>query len=218
MTIDEKDKTEVGFNIGSVKDTKNYIRQIINQYGTDTVISKKHFDFMLNVLKKHPSAIEKIGCGVKNMWFENTIYGNKCFWLERVDGTKTDFSFLQCFTNLNPKADFLKACRKAIEPFIIDFRDGVFGNEETVFCPILNISITKHESHVDHYGISFIKIVRMFVELENVDFKKIKFIHEIGVTFNDLNLKNKWIDFHNSHAQLRVISAIANQKLPKDKW
>jgi len=202
------------------KQTKDYIREnIVNKYEEYQNLSKEDLDFMMDVLFTHEHAKEKIGCGVARMWLEKTEYGNKCFWLERADKTKTDFSFLKCFSKSSPKADFLKACRKAVEYIVIDFRDAIFGIDETIICPILNIPITKHQSHVDHdQPYPFIVIARMFTAVENIDLFNIKYINGIGVEFADKDLQRRWVDYHNQYAKLRVISAEANQKIKKEKW
>jgi hypothetical protein len=131
--------------------TKNYIREnIIKKYKPWVELSKEDLYFMLEVLQDHENADEKIGLGVKGMWLEESSYGQKHFMLERIDGTREDFSFLKCFTKSSPKSNYLKACRKAVENIIISFRNIVFGENETIICPIMNIPITKHQSHVDH--------------------------------------------------------------------
>jgi hypothetical protein len=174
---------------------------------------------MCEVLADHENADEKIGAGVKRIWLEESYYGQKHFMLERIDGTREDFSFLKCFSRSSPKANFLKACRRAVESIIIAFRNSIFGNKETIVCPVLNTHITKNESHVDHdLPYPFITIARMFCEENDIDLCEIKYIHQIGVEFYDKDLEKQWIEYHNKYAKLRVISAIANQKIKKEKW
>ena len=200
--------------------TKDYIREMIKRYDEFGPLSAEDFAFMLKVLEGHEYAKEKIGCGVKKMWLENTIYNNKGFWLERTDGSRIDFSFIKCFVkSTSKKADFLKACRKAVEPIVIRFRDSVFQENKTIQCPILDIPITKHESHVDHdQPFAFIKIARMFVIINNIDLDKVQYNHGIGVEFADNQLEYSWLQYHTKMANLRVISAKANQQIPKEKW
>jgi len=197
--------------------TKNFIKQIIGNYVDGEDLLPEDFKFMLGVLANHENAEDKIGCGVKRMWVATTIYNNRGFWLERNDGTKTDFSFLRCFTNSSPRTDYLKACRKAVESDIIEFRDRAFGSSSVITCPILNIPVTKHESHVDHHILPFIKIAKAFFEME----KDIKFIHgdgKIGVEFADKEMEKRGVEFNNQRAQLRIISARANLQIKKQKW
>jgi hypothetical protein len=52
--------------------------------------------FLLELLKKHPRAAEKVGAGVKHFTVENAKGGTRCFYLTRVDGLRSDFSFMKC--------------------------------------------------------------------------------------------------------------------------
>ena len=64
----------------------------------------------LVLLKKHPKAKEKIGCGVQEIFMRREftdVYDKRgnhqgvleicSFFLRRIDGTETDFSYLKCF-------------------------------------------------------------------------------------------------------------------------
>ena len=52
--------------------------------------------FLLELLKKHPRAVEKIGAGVKHFTVENAKGGTRCFYVIRADGSRSDFSFMKC--------------------------------------------------------------------------------------------------------------------------
>lgn len=193
------------------------IREILYKYKIQENLSKKDFDFMLEILSHHPDAKNKIGVGIKRMWIENVEYGNRTFWFERIDGSKTDFSFYKCLTKPNNHADFLKACRYAVAETIISFRDLKFGDNKTLICPILGVSFKKNRSHVDHI-IPFISIAKEFYETIKKDIEYLRGDGFIGVCFADKELEKKWIKFHNERAILRVISEKANLQLSKAKW
>jgi len=187
---------------------KDYIKNnILNVYEDGKDLSNDDFLIMIDVLKEHPSYEDKARGGVIRMWVETTMYGNKCFHLERQDGTKTDFSYLKCFNPSSHRTDYLKACRKAVEPIIIDFKNKAYGK-------------LGKEVHVDHdLPYPFIKIARMFANIHSLDDIKIKRgDNKLGVEFEDKELEKEWIVFHNKYAKLRIISAEANLKLKKYKW
>ena len=181
------------------------------KYKDHEFILKEDFDFMLNVLKQHENYDDKIGMG-------STDYKNRCFWLERMDGTKTDFSFIKCLSSANEHSDYLKACRKAVEYVVINFRDITFANNAIIYCPVLGVQITKNESHVDHYYVPFIKIAKDFFETLNQPPVILHGDGKIGVEFADKRLERNWIDYHNKYAKLRVISEKANLSLKKLNW
>src|SRR5438132_1107626 len=66
--------------------------------------------FLFDVLLRHPKANEKVGIGVRRFFRSGSG-----FWLERTDGTKTDFSFLKCLGSRTHRAEVLSAMRAAIE-------------------------------------------------------------------------------------------------------
>ena len=194
--------------------------EILPKYKNFQNISPEHFDFMMKILLNHQDAMEKIGCGVKNIFVAPSgMYGGHNFWIRRVDDTVIDFSYLKCFAKTTLKDDYLKACRLAIDPAIIAFRDKAFNGAETVICPIENRPITREESHVDHdEPLPFIILAKMFFEKEKLELEKIGFTNGVGTRFKDAELEKRWFCFHNRYARLRVISAKANQALLKKKW
>jgi hypothetical protein len=53
---------------------------------------------VLALLQHHPRAAAKVGAGVKAVYVQQAprsvnYTGQRCFWLERTDGTSTDFSY-----------------------------------------------------------------------------------------------------------------------------
>ena len=59
---------------------------------------------LLALLDKHPRAAEKKGPGVESITFSEhpTYTGTQCFFINRTDGTKEDFSFRKCITAIFP--------------------------------------------------------------------------------------------------------------------
>lgn len=209
-----------GFEFSSKDEVGQYVRDnILNKYPSNQQISKEHFEFMLALLNGHKKREEKIGVGVKNIWIQpNEFYRTRCFWLERLDGSKTDFSYLQCLTEKKDDKKVKEAARKAVEYFTKEFKRDFFNICENRTCAILNIPITRENSHVDHIPPNtFDNIFNEFVRENNIDIFDVKLLGKgvnadgkIGNWFNDKELENKWIEFHNKRAVLRVISGTAN--------
>lgn len=56
-------------------------------YNTNHIVDKKHEKFLIdNVFSKHPNWIHKRGCGIKHIEVRNNMYGQKNFYIIRVDG------------------------------------------------------------------------------------------------------------------------------------
>jgi hypothetical protein len=224
----EKSEKEIKFKyeingifFTSKKSVIRYVQEILGHYQDGEYISQEDLEFMTSLLSYHPWSYQKIGCGISRMWIEkNEGYPTRGFWLERSDGSKTDFSFYQCLENAGLLKDFKKACRKAVAPFVIDFKNKFFKDNSNPICCITNRLINKNTSHVDHISPkTFDKILSNFIELYCIDVLKVKFTEhddsKIGIEFLDKDLEKRWIDFHNINAELRVISAEANLRIEK---
>jgi hypothetical protein len=144
--------------------------------------------FLKELLESHPDYQLKRGCGIKDFFIKKTIYGTLGFNIIRVDGSKTDFSFLQC---ISPKSNLMKiknACRNAIRPTIKKIK-------------------TNKEKVIHHNNISFDKIVSEWLSNKKLDLtlntsednnQETYFLNSITI--------NSFIEFHNKNATLQEIT------------
>jgi hypothetical protein len=145
--------------------------------------------FMLQILERHTEAESKIGCGVKRMWSApNPEYRHtRNFWIERHDGSTTDFSFTHCIT---PKDKFKSACRNTIRPQIKAFREAN------------NMDNTRH---ADHDPESFDSILSRFVAMHGKSKVNDTKDNSFGCILVDEEYRQKWYDFHQQQAVLRDV-------------
>lgn len=73
-----------------------FIKELLNSQPFKVVIPEPHHSFLSALLAFHPRAAEKIGTGIHHFTVEPALHGTRCFYLTRVDGTKTDFSTGKC--------------------------------------------------------------------------------------------------------------------------
>jgi hypothetical protein len=73
-----------------------FIQEVLYRHPLLGPISGDDHAFLLELLKKHPHAAEKVGAGVKHFTVENAKGGTRCFYVTRVDGSRSDFSFMKC--------------------------------------------------------------------------------------------------------------------------
>lgn len=189
-------------------------------YHTERIVDKRSEKILVNlVFINHPEYERKKGCGIDHLEVRNDCYGGKCFWIVRTDGTETDISFTTAIRYNNGisykyKIDtIIAACRNAILPEIFKFR-----NEITVpfKCPITGETITdKHLIHIDHYDMDFKSVFDMWVKGKDIDelYKKTRTSSVDGdmrTWFDDKDLVNDFIGFHDTHTHLRAVSRDAN--------
>ena len=97
------------------KEVLAHFKKILNSYGFNESLSEEDFNDVLNLLKIHPNAKEKIGVGIKKIKVDETRYKTKCFNVIRVDSSCEIFSYIKCINgSLPPLTKFSKACRDTI--------------------------------------------------------------------------------------------------------
>lgn len=143
-------------------------------------------EFILLCLAKHAESADKIGCGVAHIYIDHALYGQRCFYIERMDGTKIDFSIHKCFrpSKSKPEALFKQAAREAAEiPVVAGF----------------------HMHHEEPF--TFERIVQDFLRDENI--KPIAILYDrsgLGVRFTDVELRQKFKEYHDKRAVLVPIT------------
>jgi len=195
---------------------KKQIQKILNKSKINRVLDAKEFELVYSVLKMHPNSKSKIGCGVKSIYIKKNYYKNNGFFIERIDGTKTDFSYLKCLNGDNKLNEIKAMFRTAIRPQIISFRNNAFKTKAYLKCPITGEYVSEHNCNIDHFIPSFFELFYVFINENNVDLNQIKVGgKEDGFQeyyFIDKTLERKWKKFHKKFANLRVLSVKGNAK------
>lgn len=208
-----------GEHFPSKASLRKRITDILYAYGDGGCLSVEHLKFMIAVLEMHPDALQKIGVGVADMVVRtNPVFRHtRGFWIERVDGTSTDFSYLSCLNGATSQlGKFTNACRRAVYPFIREKKKAFFAGKTTVPCPYTGILISLESCHADHkYPMTFQNIMYSFIQERNINVETIKIRGdridgEISDRFEDAQLEKDWIDYHNSRAVIQIVSREAN--------
>jgi hypothetical protein len=206
------------------KALREYIRKIRDSYIDRQHLNEADFEFMLDLLNRHERPEIKIGCGVKYIYVKtNEVFKhNREFWLVRIDGSETDFSFEICLKHKTKLQKFKNACRTSVADIVMDFKKDFFDSiGEPSVCPLTGGEMAfRKNSHVDHAPPeTFDKIVQDFISLNGLDVNEIELLTaEDGRIRNEMvdkTLEQQFIKFHNERAKLRVISKLANLSLVK---
>lgn len=196
------------------------IQEVLGQYKNEQELSNNDFLFMTEVLKNHPDYELKSGVGIKKIFVrQNPVYKNaRGFWLSRLDGSETDFSYLECLNETKHEKKFLNACRVAIEPYTQEYKRQFFNNlnEKDWICPYTNEKLNYIGSHVHHKEPkTFKRLISNFIKENMIDVANVQINSATGDgliqdTLKDKKLEQSWIDFHNFHADLQIVSKKAN--------
>jgi len=191
---------------------KDQCKTILNKYALNHTIIEER-DFLVNVFKNHPNWLEKRGKGGRRIFIGQDNYKHRCFFIERIDNTVVDISYLTAIAS-NNKSDLQRikiACRTAILPEILDYRNKnvIFGVTK---CAISNEILTKENINIDHYELKFSEMfdlwIKKYIPKELV--KNIQVQDQTSSFTNDIIL-NDFISFHNINCKLRAVTKHVNQ-------
>jgi hypothetical protein len=210
----------------SIKQAQEHFREILYRIPLKTDLEGKDYTDVRALLSRHPSAHEKIGCGISGLFVapDGSEYG-RCFHLRRLDDTTDNFSFPQCLNGEPPtRTRFSKAARLAVQSDVAAFRERVFNDTEQCFegfvrCAKTGAWISSADSHIDHAGpLTFSRIARNFVSSRGIDLEKFDaYNHEglYGCVFSDPAMVD---DFRQYHQQVAVLQVVSRESNLQDAW
>jgi hypothetical protein len=196
------------------KDQTQYCRIILlNAKLNELLTNHSDIQFLMDLFESHPEWEFKKGAGINGIKVILSNYKNRCFELQRVDGTKTDISFTVCISKTSILSYIKKACRNAIRNEIVLFRDANVKFGISV-CPFTNEILTKDNCHIDHFDMKFNQMVNFWINLKGVEYlyNQIEETKDnnFDTCFNKQDLIDEFIKYHNSNTHLRAVSITAN--------
>ena len=219
-----------GRNWSSQKSATEHFRQIRDRYADRVPIDveQDHAD-LLSLLERNDAAHgekdSKIGVGVD--FFEvRTNYGSggptRGFWVHRVDGTATDFSFPWAIRGIpKPQSqEFTDACRASVNQELKAakrrFFDRYADAAGLVPCELSGALLSFETAHVDHAYPSFGALVITFRAARGwhaaipADTLTMPSDNQLTTTFVDPIVADTFKAFHRRAATLRIIAPGAN--------
>lgn len=194
---------------------KTYIRSIVSRYIDNEILGDVDFQFVRSLLDLHRWRDEKIGVGVASMMIRKSDYRNREFWLTRMDGTATDFSWVECVDHPSQRKDVFTAMRTAIAPQKASFRARFFASNSDPKCPMTEEPLESATCHVDHVPpLTFDKLANDFIVEQGIDLEAVSLSGygdgETAKVLADENLRLAWQEYHLRNAQLRILSSRGN--------
>jgi hypothetical protein len=191
----------------------NAIRSILYRYQPGETLNDTDSFFMLGVLALHPHASLKIGCGVRSFSVEQYEW-TRGFALTRIDGTRTDWSFVVCLTPPTPAKEAAAGFRTEIREQIKDFRCSFFRTNNAPTCPITQAPLVNDlTTHIDHDP-PFEEGLRAFLADRSLQLDAIEVNasqdNDLETRLLDRDLADDWQRYHQQHAGLRAVSKKAN--------
>jgi hypothetical protein len=188
----------------------------------DVVLHVSDFEFLLQVFEGHQEWEQKKGVGVDFISVGMSPYKTKCFFINRIDGSKTDISFGGAITNPKPIAKVKSACRFAIREEIANFRKANVVYNVTK-CPFTDYVLTQNNTHIDHYDLTFDEMFNLWLGQEEISLdylvEQIEETkdNEFDTKFKDNDIEIDFVRFHNANCKLRAVSSAANLSILRRK-
>lgn len=221
-----KHKVVIGAkSFSSKKAAKEHFRSILSSSEIGSTIVDDAKEDLMHLIMRHPESTQKIGKGVKRFFAGRGDYGTTCFYLERVDGSTTDFSFNAAVDQKEPTLHqrFSQACREAVGPELraakLKFFDENQNEDKRVPCEITGRLIVLRQAHLDHKPpMTFQVIVQTFIAslggcIED-SWISPPSDNEFVARFSDQVIQKKFVEFHHSLVRdthsLRIIAKEEN--------
>jgi len=161
-------------------------------------LEKEDKEFLNELLKEHPNYEIKKGCGIKDFFIKKTYWKHNGFYIKRIDGSETDFSYRQCLLPRTQIQKIKMACRTAIS-----------------FDMINSVS----PGNIAHHEIPFIDIFNLWIKDKNLDKLEIEESkdNQVMVNFKDKNIAEDFRLFHNSIAKIKEMNREEHKNFHKKK-
>lgn len=173
-------------------------------------------------MKNHPDYINKIKDGHNGyIYSNNPTWGknNFCFYILNDNNKKIPISHTFSLVKDLKKKETLKAFRSCVDNEILNFKKQFIPG--VTKCEITGKTIRYlTEANVDHHNHDFAIIVELFLTKYNKTYSDLyKYVIEIETKrfFNNKNLINYFIKFHNENTTLRFTTKKANLSKPREK-
>ncbi len=195
-----------GNKFTSKKAATEYFKGILNAGKIDRTLDDNETEKLKRLINYHPNRSTKVGVGIDSIKISLTKpYRKRCFTIIRVDGTTEEFSPSKCIdADSKPFTEFSKACRKAIELRLHEWKVNQFEST-TAKCAITNNDITYDQANVVHKGpMTFNTIVHAFINDHSFDLSSIEYLREniFGVQFMDPEISRMFDEYHKNCAIL----------------
>ena len=201
-------------NCKNMTEANKYISGLLKTFNINEIIQNPIF---IDLLKYHPT---------KNIDIENIEYiklklrqpfNKPAVFFKITNGIEDDVSWKMCIRNLYKKFNKTEEHIKVIKgSFRTESQWGTkrryrYDNDGNICC---NCEKTTDHIETDHYPIPYKKIFNDFIEDHNISLSNIYFYEN---EYNEIRLKDKklatkWLKYHDSIAQYRLLCKSCNSR------
>lgn len=198
----------------SVEALHTYAQNLLRRAPLNTPVGATQERFLRALVRRHPE-YETRGMA-KAAGFVAMLapaYATKCFGIIKPNGKWEDFSLRACTYRTAQSTRHVKDALRRATSFDMASILTLFRSTDpaTFICPLSQEEVPKAEASVDHV-IPFSTIVDGFVKDNAItlDDIPIKWKDDV-VTIADDAIKQHWLEYHNAHARVHLVSIRANK-------
>lgn len=181
-------------------------RAITRDY-PDGPVNGQAGDFLAALLARHPDATQKIGPGVAYITLEPVPgYPSRGFIVHRIDGSSTDFSWLDCITTPQHHTKVFKAMRVAVARQSIAFKQAEADTGQ-LQCAVCGSPCGWDDVHVDHLPPEFAALASAFATAAG-GYDKIPLVPSADGMIGPLldpAIEVVWVKYHQEQARLQIL-------------
>jgi hypothetical protein len=190
-------------------------QQAVNSNVNGPLTEGRDLNAALALLGTHPEVDDKVGAGVESIEIRPAMYGTRGFYIQRIDGTGTDFSWKKCVKAPTARDNVRAACREAIRPQIVKYKHDCLVDSAAA-CELLGVAIDASNSQVHHAPPMFDTLVDTWVEqhggYNTVSTACLSGDNVYGNRLRDDHYDD-WTAFHGREAKLMLVHSAANASL-----
>ena len=168
---------------------------------------------LLSILSNHPEAAVKIGVGVKHFYVrQHANYpssdSNWGFWIERIDGSVEDFSYIIAINGRSLNHEM----RMVVSGDIVAWKQAQLHNGIVMCGKCLAVVLSWDGSEVDHvFPNTFRQLRDAWLLEEGIMAKDVPLLP--GVNMDGGRLRDSWRAYHDTHKVLRLLCMPCHQSI-----
>lgn len=185
-----------------------------------TALTGSDFDLINNVLKLHHDYDNKVGSSSYDIIVGHCQVNakNNMFYINRSDGTSTDFSFYKCILPQSKVTKVKRSLKDTIRLQMMGYKGTYFEDHGDAggilkFC-VSGESVCMSNSHLDHYPKQFDEIVYDWFIINKLNVEDIELVPAgdwaTAATLKDTKLEKSFRLYHKKVAKYRVVTSNVN--------
>lgn len=198
-----------------------HYQAILYAYEPNVPIPDPHATELEWLLDRHPEVEQKRGAGVRGFRVIPAMMGTRCFAIERIDGSSTDFSFRSCVDGRapSPMQEMVQAMRAEVRADIQAAKRRHFDEradaDGRVPCAVTGTPVTFEECHADHAPprpFSSLALLFLGARLIVPDGSHVTAPadNQLEPRLADGALAAAWREFHHREAAIRIVARRSN--------